>query len=88
MWCGQLRYGPKPVKTLASGFSRGRPAISEHLKVLREAGLVREEPRGRENYYHLDAAPLRAATEWLAAYEIFWRSRLANLAELLDEEAP
>lgn len=83
-----LRGGPKPVKLLASGFARGRPAISEHLKVLREAGLVREEPRGRENYYHLDAGPLRAASEWLAVYETFWRARLSNLSTLLDEDLP
>lgn len=81
-----LRAGPKPVHILAAPFSQGRPAISEHLKVLREVGLVREEPRGRERYYHLDPAPLRQVTDWLAAYEAFWRASLAELHSLLDQE--
>jgi DNA-binding transcriptional ArsR family regulator len=84
----QLRTGPKPVNVLAAPFSRGRPAISEHLAVLREAGLVVEEPRGRERYYHLRAEPLKAVGEWLADYERFWQTRLAHLDTLLDEEDP
>lgn len=84
----RLRAGPTPVKALAAGFPRGRPAISEHLKVLRDAGLVREEPRGRQNFYHLDARPLREASVWLATYEAFWRTHLDRLADLLNEEDP
>lgn len=81
-----LRDGPRPVKALAAEFPLGRPAISEHLKVLRDAGLVVEEPRGRERYYHLDARPLRAVGDWLGPYERFWRERLAGLRDLLDQE--
>lgn len=84
----QLRRGPKPVNTLAAGFDVGRPAVSEHLKVLRDAGLVVEEPRGRERYYHLDPRPLRAVGEWLGAYERFWQDRLHDLSTLLDQEPP
>jgi DNA-binding transcriptional ArsR family regulator len=76
----RLRAGPMPVKALAAGFPRGRPAISEHLAVLRQAGLVREEPRGRERYYHLDATPLRSVNEWLAAYQRFWSERPGDRA--------
>lgn len=83
---GMLRAGPLPVKRLAEPFARGRPAISEHLKLLREAGLVREEPRGRERWYHLDAAPLRGVADWLAAYEGFWASRLDRLHHHLAED--
>jgi DNA-binding transcriptional ArsR family regulator len=83
-----LRTGPKPVKALASHFDRGRPAISEHLAVLRDVGLVVEEPRGRENLYHLRAAPLREVGEWLAAYEVFWKQKLVDLETLLDREEP
>ena len=84
----QLQAGPKPVKVLAAGFSRGRPAISEHLRVLLQAGLVRDEPRGRERYYHLEAEPLRAVRDWVDEYERFWQDRLGRLSTLLDEEAP
>lgn len=83
---GLLRSGPLPVKVIAERFELGRPAISEHLKVLRDAGLVVEERRGRENHYHLDAAPLRAVSEWLGPYERFWKRRLTRLRQLLDEE--
>jgi DNA-binding transcriptional ArsR family regulator len=60
-----LRGGPLPVKAIAGRFDLGRPAISEHLKVLKDAGLVVEERRGRENHDHLEAAPLRGVGEWL-----------------------
>jgi DNA-binding transcriptional ArsR family regulator len=84
----RLRSGPQPVKALADGFARGRPAISEHLDVLLDAGLVRREPRGRERWYHLDARPLREVADWLAAYERFWADKLSDLATLLDGDAP
>lgn len=82
----QLRHGPQPVNALVAHFERGRPAISEHLAVLRAAGLVLEEPRGRERYYRLDARPLRAVADWLAEYEQFWQAKLTDLTTLLDEE--
>lgn len=81
---GMLRTGPKPVKELAAPFSRGRPAISEHLSILREAGLVTEESRGRENYYHLRTEPLREITDWLSLYTQFWNEKLTNLENLME----
>lgn len=83
----QLRQGPRAVTDLASGFSLGRPAISEHLQVLRKAHLVREEPRGRERYYHLDPRPLSEVDAWLDAFNRYWKQRLASLEALLDEES-
>lgn len=83
-----LRGGPLPVNELAGHFALGRPAVSEHLRVLRDVGLVVEEPRGRERYYHLDPRPLRVVGDWLHPYERFWRSALTELRDLLDEESP
>jgi len=83
----KLRRGPKGVSDLASGFSLGRPAVSEHLQVLRRARLIREEPRGRERYYHLDPRPLKEVTTWLDAFERYAQDRLDDLGELLDREA-
>lgn len=83
----QLRKGPRGVTALASGFDLGRPAVSEHLQVLRKAGLVREEPRGRERYYHLDPRPLRELETWLASFSRYWNERLDALETLLDEES-
>lgn len=82
----QLRRGPRSVNDLASGFELSRPAVSEHLQVLRKARLVREQPRGRERYYHLDPRPLSDVETWLRAFTQYWEARLASLEDLLDEE--
>jgi DNA-binding transcriptional ArsR family regulator len=82
----RLRRGPRGVTELADGFAVGRPAVSEHLQVLRKARLVREEPRGRERYYHLDPRPLREVDAWLGGFEKFAKERLKQLEVLLDEE--
>lgn len=81
-----LREGPRPVTELSNGFSIGRPAVSEHLQVLRRAGLVREEPRGRERYYHLDPRPLSEVETWLETFTTYWTERLEALEALLNEE--
>ena len=70
----------------ASFRSAGRPAVSEHLQVLRRAQLVREEPRGRERYYHLDPRPLTEVDGWIRAFQRYWKQRLGDLERLLDEE--
>lgn len=82
----KLRSGPLTVNVLAAGFDRGRPAISEHLRVLKDAGLVREQARGRERHYSLEAAPLREAFDWLSDYRKFWDARTEALGRLLDED--
>lgn len=81
-----LRKGPRPVTELSRGFEIGRPAVSEHLQVLRRAGLVREEPRGRERYYHLDPRPLGEVEAWLDTFTTYWKERMRALEKLLDQE--
>lgn len=78
--------GPMPVRQLADHFEMRRPSVSEHLKVLRDAGLVGERRAGRQRYYQLEAAPLREVFDWLTPYERFWRDRLAALRQVLDED--
>ncbi len=82
-----LRDGPRAVNDLASQFDLGRPAVSEHLQVLRRHHLVREEPRGQQRYYHLEAAPLAEVDDWLHPFERYWRDRMKALADVLDDEA-
>ena len=72
-----------PVSALAERFTMTQPAISQHLRVLRDAGLVRERREGRSRLYRLQPEPLREAFEWLAQYERFWRHKLAELGEHL-----
>lgn len=62
-----LRQRPHPVHELAAAFSISRPAISRHLRVLKEAGLVTEARQGRENVYRLERKPLKRAAAWLEA---------------------
>lgn len=82
----RLRKGPCAVNDLAQRFAIGRPAVSEHLQILRKAHLVREEPRGRERYYHLDPRPLSELEKWLNVFNVYWKKRLDTLEEVLNEE--
>jgi len=63
-----LRDEPLPVHRIARGFPVSRPAISRHLRLLRESGLVSEERRGRENLYRLETARLEDLVRWLARF--------------------
>ena len=83
----RLRRGPRGASELARGFDLSRPAVSEHLQVLRKARLVREEPRGRERYYHLDPRPLATVEKWLETFNHYWKERMTALDRVLDEEA-
>ena len=60
-----LRERPRPVHELAGAFDISRPAISRHLRVLKEAGLVREEKHGRENVYAFEASEIVRLDRWL-----------------------
>jgi DNA-binding transcriptional ArsR family regulator len=84
----RLREGPCSAGELAGRFELSRPAVSEHLQVLRLARLVREERRGRQRIYHLEPVPLAEVGEWLHPFERYWRARLRSLRDLLDEENP
>ena len=77
-----------PVNALAAPFAEtmSRPAISQHLRVLREVGLVDERAVGRERVYRLRAERLREVRDWLRKYERFWRHRLDALGSYLESE--
>jgi DNA-binding transcriptional ArsR family regulator len=81
-----LRSGPRAAGDLAGQFALSRPAVSEHLAVLRTARLVREEPRGRHRYYHLAAEPLADVQDWLHPFERYWRTRLTALRDVVEGE--
>jgi len=79
----KLREGERPMMQLAAEFDMSAAAVSQHLKILREAGLVREQRQGRHRIYHLVAAPLREVADWVSYYEQFWRTGLEKLGEHL-----
>jgi DNA-binding transcriptional ArsR family regulator len=64
---------------IASHFDVSRPAVSRHLRVLREHGLVRARTDGQQRIYSLDPAPLEELDAWLARYRAFWTNRLDAL---------
>lgn len=74
-----LASGEVPAGELAERFPVSRPAISRHLRVLREAGLVRSRTEGRRRLYALDPRPLREIDDWLEPYRDLWAQRLDAL---------
>jgi len=81
-----LASGPRTAGDLAAQFALSRPAVAEHLQVLRRAALVRDEPPGRQRHYHLTAEPLAGVGDWLHPFERFWRDRLRTLADIIEED--
>jgi DNA-binding transcriptional ArsR family regulator len=79
----RLASGDLPVRDLAAPFAMSQPAVSRHLKVLEGAGLISRTRRATARLSHLEADPLREATEWLARYQAFWDERFDQLDELL-----
>ena len=75
---------PQPVHALAGPFAMTRPAISQHLRILRAAGLVVEHRVGRERRYQLRAAPLHEVSDWINQYQHFWQDHLSRLGAYLD----
>ena len=78
--------GPESVGELAEPHDVSLAAVSKHLHVLEDAGLVEFERDGRVRRAHLDAAPLSAAFGWLTRYRVLWEDRLDALAVHLEEE--
>ena len=74
------------VNAIAGQFQMSRPAVSQHLRVLLDAGLVTEQRHGRERRYRLVPARLGPVREWIANYEQFWDNRLKRLQKLLSKK--
>ncbi|HEV7276191.1 MAG TPA: metalloregulator ArsR/SmtB family transcription factor [Devosiaceae bacterium] len=77
--------GQRPVQELAEHFDMARPSVSEHLKVLRDAGLVSEERSGRNRLYSMQIVPLQQLRLWIDGHERFWNERMAAFRAVLDE---
>jgi len=74
--------------TLARDATVSQPAISQHLRALKEAGLIAERRAGRNIHYRPQARGLEPLIDWLSIYGVFWRERFANLEKLLQEIDP
>lgn len=82
----RLRAGPTPVNALATDFRQTRPAISKHLRVLKDARLVSDTKVGRERLYRLQPVPLQQVAGWIEGYRAFWLTNLAQLKRYLEQE--
>jgi DNA-binding transcriptional ArsR family regulator len=80
----RLRAGPANAGALAADFRSSRPAVSKHLRVLREARLVVDTRIGRERLYTVDPLPLQSVAGWLEGYRTFWQSSLNRLKRHLE----
>jgi DNA-binding transcriptional ArsR family regulator len=81
-----LRQGTQPAGEIARAFPVSRPAISKHLRLLRQAHLVEERREGRHRLYRLNPTPLKAVDSWLEQYRVFWQTSLANLKTFVEAE--
>jgi DNA-binding transcriptional ArsR family regulator len=79
----RLKSGPQPVGALANGLPVSRPAVSQHLKVLKEAGLVTDRPEGTRRVYFIDPEGLGALRAWL---DQFWDEALDNFRARVEAE--
>ena len=83
-----LLQGPRDAGSIAALFDVSRPAVSRHLRVLREAGLVTYRNDAQRRIYEIDPSPLVEVDEWLDHYRAFWTGRLEALDLHLNEVRP
>jgi DNA-binding transcriptional ArsR family regulator len=80
-----LRDGERPVNELVERLGVSQPAVSKHLRVLREAGLVDARIDGQRRLYRVTPEPLVALDEWLGSYRKFWSAHLDRLEDHLEQ---
>jgi DNA-binding transcriptional ArsR family regulator len=81
-----LRRGELPAGELARQFRVSRPAVSRHVRILKDAGLIRETRASQSRRYSLNAEPLAEVDRWLANYRLFWSARLHDLKQYVERE--
>jgi DNA-binding transcriptional ArsR family regulator len=82
-----LAEGDRPVNAIAANFAMSRPAVSQHLRILLDAGLVAEQRHGRERRYRLMPEQLGPVRDWLSHYEQFWDDHLGRLRRHLEQSS-
>jgi DNA-binding transcriptional ArsR family regulator len=80
-----LAQADRSVNAIAAHFQMSRPAVSQHLRVLLDAGLVHEQRQGRQRLYRLVPDRLTPVRDWIALYDRFWDDRLMRLQTLLGK---
>ena len=83
-----LSKGRLPLNEVAAHFEVSRPAISKHVKILAECGLIIMRPQGRERYCEVQLGPLQQVADWTERYRQFWNQKLDALGSFLATDAP
>jgi len=78
---------PLPLNSIAENFEVSRPAISKHIKILTECGIVTIHSRGRERYCEAQLQKLSEVTQWIEHFRVYWNQKLDALGEFLEKEA-
>lgn len=81
-----LEKGELPVSELAHDFHATAPALSQHLTVLKKAGLVEERRMGRQRLYRLTPEPLKEVSDWVGSHKAYWVVKLATLGQFLNKK--
>jgi DNA-binding transcriptional ArsR family regulator len=74
------------LNEVAEQFNVSRPAISRHVKILSECGLIRMKQQGRERYCEADYAGLKEVSEWVGHFQVFWSRKLDDLGTFLEKD--
>lgn len=82
----RLASGEQTLSTLAAPFDMSQTAVSKHVRVLADAGLVTIEKRGRSRHCRLESTPMKEAIDWLSYYEHFWNDNFASLARHFENK--
>jgi len=80
-----LRDGERPVSQLVDHLNLSQPAVSKHLRVMKNAGLVEVRPDAQQRFYRICPEPLEQLAEWLEPYRKFWTTHLDRLESHLDQ---
>lgn len=84
---GMLSEEVLTLNGIASHFKDiSRPAVSKHVKILTEAGLIEIHKEGRERFCYIQTEPLKEVSEWISQYEKFWNEKLDNLGHYLEKK--
>ena len=83
-----LTQGEAMVKDLTARFDVSQPAVSQHLAVLKDAGLVSGRREGRRVSYRVEPRGMKPLVDWIAHYQAFWRERVGRLERLLEKMDP
>lgn len=75
------------LNAVADNFEISRPAVSKHIKILNECGLIIIKKQGRERYCHADLKKLKEVEEWISHFRMFWTEKLDALGNFLEDDA-